>query len=81
MSAYIVPVAFPDGMDVGGEAVGLPVAGEPVPVGGCGGWVGGDGVVVVWEGGGVGGCVGGAVEKNQLTKWYNFKALVYSFVY
>ena len=37
-----IPVAPPDGPEVGGT-VGLPVDGLPVPVGGCEGWVGGVG--------------------------------------
>lgn len=55
-----LPVAFADGLEVGGT-VGL-----PVPVGGCGGWVGGVGWGV-WGGGvgGVGAWVGGAMRKKD----------------
>ena len=54
-----IPVA-PAGLEVGGTAVG-----DPVPVGGLGGsvdGVGGEGLDVVWGGGGVGRSVGGAVK-------------------
>ena len=54
-----IPVA-PAGLEVGGTAVG-----DPVPAVGFGGWVdgvGGEGLVVVWGGGGVGRSVGGAAK-------------------
>ena len=59
-----IPVAFPDRVDVGGWAVGLPVAGEPVPVGGWVACVGWGGWVVVWGWGGVEAWVRGAVKKS-----------------